>query len=202
MRGPFPFFSTFLISLPRRVTKEPYCRAVDRHGNLKSTLATTHVRNGGVNGRRRDTIDSIEIHGETNSWLRAVREIRDNSRNIRDPVSQKRREQAEAPKALLHFIYRVYSRYAIITRSSYICTSVNCATRAEVHRRYLRTSVSSPLSNAPSILCHFDQTRAITSPLDFKMELFATPDPASRDREARRQFCSAWKKIKSFNSCL
>lgn len=56
---------------------------------------------------------------------------------------------------------------------------------------------SPSLSKAPSILCHFDQTRAITSPLDFEMELFVTPDPASRNKRVCRQFRSDFNKIVS-----
>lgn len=159
-------------------------------GEFKVNSATMYVCNSSVNGRRCDAIDSIEIHRETNSWLFASwegererkREIRDNSRNIRDLVSS---GAQQTPPAMLQKPFYIscaaYSQYAIITRSSYIRASVNCATRAGTYRAGIFAR-HSRLSNVPSILCHFDQTRAITSPFDFKRELRATPDLASRNK--------------------
>lgn len=114
----FSFFSTFLISSLICVTKEPpptrsrSSRGDDGEFKVNCDVRT-YIRNRGVNGRRCGAIDSIEIHGETNSWLRAVRDKGQFSKYVRDPVSRGARQQPCSPKALLHFMYR-YSQYAII----------------------------------------------------------------------------------------
>lgn len=72
----FSFSSTFLISLLICFTKEPLPSIVARRTTtreFKVDSATMYVCNSSVNGRRCDAIDSIEIHRETNSWLRVVR---------------------------------------------------------------------------------------------------------------------------------
>jgi len=75
---------------------------------------------------------------------RRERDKRQFSKYTRPSFSEARKQTVwHAPKALLHFICRMYSRYAIITR--YTLARPWIVPCARIHRRYLRTSVSSLL---------------------------------------------------------